>query len=61
VQVISEVPIIKETRLSTPDFLLKLPKIDLSSPSEVYLSEDSQESSWQKESKVLPYKPTEPL
>ena len=38
-------PITRETRLSTPDFLPKLPKINLSSPSEVYLSEDSQESS----------------
>jgi len=38
VQVISEVPTTRETRPSTPDFL---PKIDLSSPSEAYLSEDS--------------------
>ena len=34
-------PTTRETRLSTPDFLLKLPKIDLSSPLKVYLSEDS--------------------
>ena len=53
-------PTTGETRPSTPDFLLKLFKIDLSSPSEVYLSEDSQESSWQEESKVLPYKAMEP-
>ena len=34
-------PITKETRLSTPNFLVKLLKIDLSSPSKVYLSENS--------------------
>ena len=61
VQVILKVPITKETRPSTPNFLLKLPKIDLSSPLEVYLSENSQESNQQEESKVLPYKSTEPL
>ena len=38
-------PTIKETRLSTPDFLLKLPKIHLSSPLEVYLNKDNQENS----------------
>ena len=43
-QVILEMPTIRETMPSTPDFLLKSPKIDLSSPSEAYLSEDSQES-----------------
>ena len=41
VQVTSEVPTTRETRPSTPNFLPKLPKIDLSSPSEAYLSEDS--------------------
>ena len=60
-QVIPEMPTTRETRLSTPDFLLKSPKIDLNSPSEVYLSKDSQESNWQKEFEVLPYKSTEPL
>ena len=59
--VTSEVPTIREIMLSTPDFLLKLPEIDLGSPSEVYLSKDSQESNQQKESKVLPYKAAEPL
>ena len=54
-------PTTGETRLSTLDFLLKPPKIDLSSLLEVYLSKDSQESSWQEESEVLPYKPAEPL
>ena len=42
--VILKMPTTGEIILSTPDFLLKLPGIDLSSPSEVYLSEDSQES-----------------
>ena len=52
-------PFIRETRPSTPDFLLKLPKINLSSPSEAYLSKNSQKSNWQKKSKVLPYKSAE--
>ena len=39
--VTSEVPTTGEIALSTPDFLLKLPGIDLGSPSEAYLSEDS--------------------
>ena len=60
VQVISEVPTTRETRPSTPIFLPKPPKIDPSSPLEAYFSEDSQESSWQEESEVLPYKPAEP-
>ena len=59
-QVIPEMPTTRETRPSTPDFLPKLPKINPSSPSEAYLSEDSQESNWQEESKVFPYKPAEP-
>ena len=41
VQVTLKVPTTGETRLSTPNFLLKPLKIDLSSPLEVYLSEDS--------------------
>ena len=41
VQVISEMPTTRETRPSTPDFLPKLPKINLSSPSEAYLSKNS--------------------
>ena len=39
--IILEVPTTREIALSTPNFLPKLPKIDLSSPSEAYLSEDS--------------------
>jgi len=61
VQVILEMPTTRETRPSTPYFLPKPPKIDLSSLSEVYLSENNQESSWQEESEVLSYKPAEPL
>ena len=53
-------PSISYTAPSTPNFLPKLPRIDLGSPSEAYLSEDSQESNWQEESEVLPYKPAEP-
>jgi len=45
VQVISEVPTTGKTRPSIPNFLPKPPKIDPSSPSEAYLSKDSQESS----------------
>ena len=55
-----EVPTTREIAPSTPDFLLKLPTINLSSPSETYLSENSQESNWQEESEVLPYKLAEP-
>ena len=40
-QVTPEMPFTRETRLSTPNFLLKLPKIDLSSPLEIYLSKNS--------------------
>jgi hypothetical protein len=36
-----EVPTTGEITPSTPDFLLKLPKIDLGSLLEAYLSEDS--------------------
>jgi hypothetical protein len=39
--VILEVPTTREIAPSIPDFLLKLPKINLGSPLEVYLSEDS--------------------
>ena len=60
VQITPEMPTTRETRLSTPNFLLKSPKINLSFPSEAYLSKDSQESNWQEEFKVLPYKSTEP-
>jgi len=59
--VILEVLITREIALSIPDFPPKLPKIDLGSPLETYLSKDNQESNWQEESKVLPYKPAEPL
>ena len=60
VQVISEMPTTRETRPSTLDFLPKPSKIDSSSPSEAYLSKDSQKNSWQEKSEVLPYKPAEP-
>ena len=43
-QVTLKMPTIRETMLSTPDFLPKSPKIDPSSPSEAYLSENSQKS-----------------
>ena len=39
--IILEVPTTREIAPSTPNFLLKLPRIDLSSPLEVYLSKDS--------------------
>ena len=39
--VILKVPTTREITPSTPNFLLKLPEIDLGSPLEVYLSEDS--------------------
>ena len=41
VQVILEMPTTREIRLSIPYFLLKPPKINLSSLSEVYFSENS--------------------
>jgi hypothetical protein len=56
-----EMPTTRETRPSTLNLLLELPKISLSFLSEVYLSKNSQESSWQEESEVLPYMPAEPL
>ena len=43
-QVTPEMPTIRETMPSTPNFLPKSPKIDLSSPSEAYLSKNSQKS-----------------
>ena len=42
--IILKIPITGEIAPSTPNFRLKLLKIDLGSPSEVYLSKDSQES-----------------
>ena len=53
-------PTTRETRPSILNLLLKLPKISPSSLLEAYLSKDSQESSWQEESEVLPYMPAEP-